>query len=169
MNMAADELYTRFEAWLIDFGPMVGRIASTYEARAALVEELVQESYMGLWRALPSFREEASAKTFVARITHNVCVSHVRKAVKMPFGELDEHLADNEPRPDEIAEKASERRVLLEAVRTLSLQGRQIISLHLEGFSNREIGEALGLSEGNIAVRLTRARTKLKDMIGGTT
>jgi len=61
---------------------------------------------------------------------------------------------------------ASRRRKLLEAVRALPLQGRQIISLHLEGFTNREIGEALGLSEGNIATRLTRARGRLKEIIG---
>ena len=156
-----------FQEWVEAYAGMVSRIASTYEARPALAEELVQESFMGLWRALPGFREEASAKTFVARITHNVCISHVRKAVKMPLGALDEQMPDAGPRPEELAVRASERRALLDAVRVLPLQSRQIVSLHLEGFSNREIGEALGLSEGNIAVRLTRARTQLKDMIGG--
>lgn len=166
--MTADKYHKRFELWIADYGGMVGRIASTYEARPALVEELVQESFMGLWRALPSFREEASAKTFVARITHNVCISHVRKAVKMPLDALDEQMADGRPRPEDLAERSSARRVLLEAVRALPLQSRQIVSLHLEGFSNRDISEALGLSEGNIGVRLTRLRTKLKAMIGGT-
>lgn len=165
--MTADGRHKRFERWVGDYGAMVSRIASTYEARPALAEELVQESFMGLWRALPGFREEASAKTFVARITHNVCISHVRKAVKAKSGPLDEKLTDTSPRPDELAEKSSERRALLEAVRALPLQNRQIVSLHLEGFSNREIGDALGISEGNIAVRLTRARAQLKVTIGG--
>jgi len=165
--MVADEKHKRFESWVAEYGGMVSRIASTYEARPALAEELVQESFMGLWRALPGFREEASAKTFVARIAHNICISHVRKAVKMPLGALDEGMSDTAPRPDQLAEKSSERRALLEAVRALPLQNRQIVSLHLEGFSNSEIAEALGLTEGNIAVRLTRARTKLKENLGG--
>ena len=76
--MTADGRHKRFERWIRDYGAMVSRIASTYEACPSLAEELVQESFMGLWRALPGFREEASAKTFVARITHNVCISHVR-------------------------------------------------------------------------------------------
>lgn len=71
-----------------------------------------------------------------------------------------------EARPDTLAEQASARRVLLEALRTLPLATRQLVSLHLEGFSNREIGEALGLREGNVAVRLTRARERLNVMIG---
>lgn len=166
MNRAADDLDKRFKRWIGDYGAMVARIASTYEARPALVDELVQESFMGLWRAIPQFRGEASAKTFVARITHNVCISHVRKAVKAKSGPLDDELTDTAPRPDELAEASFRRRKLFEAVRTLPLQGRQIVSLHLEGFSNREIGEALGLSEGNIATRLSRARGQLKEMIG---
>ena len=165
--MTADGRHKRFERWVGEYGAMVSRIASTYEVRPALAEELVQESFMGLWRALPGFREEASAKTFVARITHNVCISHVRKAVKMPLGALDDRMSDTAPRPDQLAEKSSERRALLEAVRALPLQNRQIVSLHLEGFSNSEIAEALGFTEGNIAVRLTRARTKLKENLGG--
>ncbi|MEO9969353.1 MAG: sigma-70 family RNA polymerase sigma factor [Hyphomonadaceae bacterium] len=165
--MTADERHKRFERWVGEYGAMVSRIASTYEARPALAEELVQESFMGLWRALPNFRQEASAKTFVARIAHNVCISHVRKAVKAKSGPLDEKMRDEGLRPDELAEKSSERRALLEAVRALPLQNRQIVSLHLEGFSHREIGDALGISEGNIAVRLTRARAQLKAAIGG--
>ena len=164
--MVADERHKRFERWVGEYGAMVSRIASTYEARPALAEELVQESFMGLWRALPGFRGEASAKTFVARITHNVCISHVRKAVKMKTGPLDEGMTDTGLRPDQLAEQSSERRALLDAVRSLALQNRQIVSLHLEGFSNREIAEALGFSEGTIAVRLTRARGQLKKMIG---
>jgi len=155
-----------FRDWLTTYGGMVARIASTYEARADLADELVQESFMGLWRAMPSFRGEASAKTFVARVAHNVCISHVRKAVKAKSGPLDDQMMDHAPRPDELADMSLQRRKFLEAVRGLPLQARQIVSLHLEGFSNREIGEALGLSEGTIATRLTRARGKLKEMIG---
>ena len=164
MNRAADEVL--FRTWVETYAGMVGRIASTYEARPALAEELVQESFMGLWRAMPGFRQEASAKTFIARITHNVCISHVRKAVKAKSGPLHEHMADTAPQPEDLADTAARRRKLLEAVRALPLQGRQIISLHLEGFTNREIGEALGLSEGNIATRLSRARARLKEIIG---
>ena len=47
---------------------MIKRIASSYERQAHLVEELVQDVYLAIWRALPSFRGDSSLRTFVARI-----------------------------------------------------------------------------------------------------
>ena len=39
-----------------DHGAMIKRIAASYEADGSLAEELVQEIYFALWRALPGFR-----------------------------------------------------------------------------------------------------------------
>ena len=52
------------------------------------------------------------------------------------------------------------------AVRSLSLPLRQALVLELEGLSHREIGEALGLREGTVSVRLTRARQTIRKLIG---
>jgi RNA polymerase sigma factor (sigma-70 family) len=51
---------------------------------------------------------------------------------------------------------------LREAVRQLPLAARQVIVLSLEGLSQREIGDVLGITENNVAVRLTRARKLLR-------
>jgi RNA polymerase sigma-70 factor, ECF subfamily len=60
---------------------MIKRIAMSYEARPHLAEDLVQEIYLAIWRALPSFRGDASLRTFVARIATNRAVTHVMRAV----------------------------------------------------------------------------------------
>jgi DNA-directed RNA polymerase specialized sigma24 family protein len=52
-------------------GAMIKRIASSYEAEPHLVEELVQDIYFAIWRALPSFRGNSQLRTFVARIATN--------------------------------------------------------------------------------------------------
>lgn len=145
----------------------MARIVSTYERRPALAEELVQETFTALWKALPSFRGESSLKTFTARIAHNVCVSHVRKESRGQMQDLDETLPDDRDSPEQQADRSSQRRRLLAAVRDLPLGQRQVVTLHLEGFADAEIGEALGLSTGNVAVRLTRARATLKNQMGG--
>src|ERR1700722_1551859 len=48
-------------------GAMIKRIASSYEANPHLVEELVQDIYLAIWRALPSFRGNSQLRIFVAR------------------------------------------------------------------------------------------------------
>lgn len=160
------KLRAAFEAAVRDHGAMVARIASSYEARPALQQELAQEAFAALWRAMPSFRGEASLKTFAARIAHNVCVSHVRREARASATGLDDQLADDALRPDEAAALAIDRERLLDAVRRLPLALRQVATLHLEGFSDQEAADALGLERNAAAVRLTRARAKLRALMG---
>jgi RNA polymerase sigma-70 factor (ECF subfamily) len=54
---------------------MIKRIATAYEARPHLAEELVQEIYFAIWLALPSFRAEASIRTCVAHCDESCGVS----------------------------------------------------------------------------------------------
>ena len=63
---------------------MVRRIASSYEWRAHLAEELVQDIYFAVWRALPSYCGAASLRTFVARIATNRAVMLVARAQGSP-------------------------------------------------------------------------------------
>ena len=157
-------------AWLDAHGSMIERIAGSYERRPALVAELVQDTALALWRALASFRGDASEKTFVARIAHNVCVSHVRKAVRSPTTPwsdgLDESLHDDQPQPDEHAQSNERRALLLRAVRSLPLSLRPAMTLHLEGFSNQDIAQSLSLNANNVGVRLSRAKVHITKHLG---
>ena len=105
-------------------------------------------------------------RTFLARIAHNVCVSHVRREVRRTDTEIDDQTPSAADSPETVAGRNLERTRLLEAVSALPLAQRQVVTLHLEGFTDREVGETLGISEGNVGVRLTRARTRLRALMG---
>lgn len=159
-------------AWLDAHGAMIERIAGAYERRPALVAELTQEIALALWRALPKFRGDASERTFIARIAHNIGVSHVRKAVARPATEAidtaeawPDALADERPQPDQATDDAQRRALLQDAVRALPLSLRAVMTLHLEGFGNSEIAQTLSLSAGNVGVRLSRAKGQLKKQL----
>ncbi|MEM1261916.1 MAG: sigma-70 family RNA polymerase sigma factor [Pseudomonadota bacterium] len=154
-----------FEAIVGEYAPMVTRIIAAFESRTALQRELVQEVFVAVWAALARFRGKAGIKTYVARIAHNVAVSHVRREVRHPIvsGEVD--LADSTPGPAQRAEHDAIREALLAAVRQLPVGLRQVVSLHLEGFTDSEIAAALQISGGNVAVRLTRARDRLRNAL----
>lgn len=162
---------SRFDAAVRAHAGLVARIAASYERDRHRIDDLVQDVFLALWRALPSYRENASMATFLARIAHNVCVSHVRREVRVPPSQegpeaLDALANDTAAGPAQRAELDDQRRALLAAVRGLPLPQRQVVTLHLEGFSGRQIAEALDLTETNAAVRLTRARAALRKTLG---
>lgn len=56
-----------FSALLHEHAGLLSRIAASYEANAALRDDLLQDTALALWKALPKWRGDAALKTFVAR------------------------------------------------------------------------------------------------------
>ena len=157
---------SRFDALVAEHQPMVARICASYERDRDLARELSQEVWFAVWRALPSYRADASLKTFVARIAQFRAISHVAQQARMPLeAALDDTIPDAQPAPETTAIATSERIGLLAAVQQLPLVYRQPVILTLEDFSPAEIATMLGLSQNVIGVRLNRARSMLRAML----
>jgi RNA polymerase sigma factor (sigma-70 family) len=165
-------LEQQFDRILGEHGAAISRLAYSYEAIAGIREELVQEIALAIWQALPHFRGECSERTFVFRIAHNRGLTHVRRR-RPPQQSLDDleeadEPVDPRPHPDEQLAQINQRERLGSAVQSLPVTHKQIIVLMLEGLSHAEIGEVLGITENNVAVRSTRARKALKEAMGVT-
>lgn len=146
---------------------MIKRIATSYEAKPHLAEDLVQEIYIAIWRALPSFRGDASLRTFVARIATNRAVTHVLRAFKTPLStELDEKIPAPGYDPESHAIAVDRRAKLTLAVRSLPLAYRQVAMLTLEGLTPQEIADVLGITANAVAIRLSRAKELLRRIMG---
>jgi RNA polymerase sigma-70 factor (ECF subfamily) len=110
-----------FDRALDEHGGLIDRIVATFERDRTGREDLHQEVALALWRAAPSWREDCSLRTFVARVAHNVCVSHVRRVTREPRrADLDEGLATDAERPDEAVMRADMGRRLARAVADLA-------------------------------------------------
>ena len=139
------------------------RLCRYYERDSERRRDLEQEIWVALWRSLDAFRGDASARTWLFRVAHNVGASWSARdrRRRAEVGEL-----VDEPDPKEGEEQLLRRARLarLEAtMRTLDLPSQQICLLHLEGFTAAEIGEVAGLTETNVRTRLSRIRKKLSD------
>lgn len=153
---------------LAEHGPLLARIAASVEAEPARRQDLLQEIALALWRALPGWRGEASLRSFVARIAQNRAVEHVcRRAGRLGEPLEDVHV-DTGADPLAQAETDERRHRLLDAIRALPIGRRQAVVLALEGFSQREIADALGVEENTVAQRLSRARRQLRDRLEET-
>ncbi|GHF13448.1 DNA-directed RNA polymerase sigma-70 factor [Kordiimonas sediminis] len=149
-----------------EYAGLVWRIAGSYEANPDLRRDLNQEILFSVWKALPSFRGDASVKTFIARIAHNICVSHVAKIMRSPREmELQDQFTSDAATPEEAADANRQKEMLAAAIRTLPLEWRQPLSLTLESFTPKEIADVLGVSPNIVSIRLTRAKAALKQKL----
>lgn len=160
MDDAREAQYLRM---LEQHDPAIRRLAVGYERDPMRRQDLVQDIWMALWQALPSFRGECAERTFVFRIAHNRAVSHIqhwrrRRTEALPD---DAPIADAGVDPERAASQRQRQQRLQVAVQRLPLGLRQVVVLTLEGLNHAEIGEVLGITGNNVAVRLTRARVAL--------
>ena len=164
----ADAERPPFERIVAEHGPLISRIAMSYEADPSLREDLTQQIMLAVWQALPSYRADASLKTFIAKIAQNRSISYVARQVRQaPVAEIPETLEADEPNPEEKAMDSSQRRMLLEATRRLPVPQREVIVLLLEGFEYGEIGSMLNIAPNALALRLSRAKSALRTMLEG--
>jgi RNA polymerase sigma-70 factor (ECF subfamily) len=132
-------------------------------------EDVTQEAYLRVYRALSRFRGEARFETWLYRIVANAAMNHLRRRGR--FGDLAAEPDDLEVRADESPgpEQVVERDELEGALARLPEGTRAMVVLKdMYGLTCEEIGRELGVSEGAVKVRLHRARRTLKQLIYGS-
>lgn len=148
------------------YAGMVRRIATVYERHPDRIDDLVQEVWLAVWQALPRLDNPATLKAYIARMTQNICVTHVRRALVRKTEPLDDTLPDAAIPIDEAADHARQLARLTEAVRNLPEPLKAVAGLYLEDIAIKDIATILGISESNASVRLHRAKTSIRMRFG---
>ena len=165
-ELAREALDERFSRLLKANHAPLTRLAASYAANRSDREDLVQEIAIALWRALPSFRGECSERTFLFRIAHNRCMTHLSKrrdTVSLDDAQIDPE--DPQASSEKIVAEEQQRRRFVQAIRELPVIHREVLVLFLEGMDYGEIAAVVGISESNVGVRLNRARQRLKELL----
>ena len=146
------------------------RTAYVITGSAAEAEDAAQEAFVKAYRALGSFRTGASPRPWLLRIVANEARNRVRSASRRQRLEL--RLAegfrqgDAAPSPEAAAVEADERRRLIALVNALDESDRLVIaSRYFLELSGEETAAALGLPEGTVKSRLSRALARLRERV----
>ena len=158
------------------YGVALGLVHNAEDAR-----DLVQDTFLNVFRYLKDFRYETKFKNWLYRIATSTCIKKRRKSKFAP----DRELSLDEFRPKEdthIPEQVPEwaqiplnkllnvelSKTIREAILTLPEKYRMVIVLRdLEGFSTAETAQILNLKPSNLKVRLHRARLYLREKLKG--
>jgi RNA polymerase sigma factor, sigma-70 family len=154
----------RFESLLHEHRRIVFKVAGLYSRSAADRDDLAQEISAQLWRSFGGY-DPARAKfsTWMYRIALNVAISQARRWPEADrFEPLDAHHLETVGGGEPIAEQDERLTALYAFIGQLDPLNRALILLYLEDRSYTEMAEILGLSETNVATKISRIKQKLR-------
>ena len=145
------------------YSRLLGTLTGILRDRAA-AEDCVQEAYVRAFRHWNEWKPEAPAEAWLHRIALNVAFGERKRQRLREIGEVIRRFGLPRQQHDPAG---SDELDLLVALRRLPLeQAAAIILRHLHGYTNREIGIALGVPERTVASRLAAAKRRLRDELG---
>ena len=160
---AAGTQRERFGELLDQHCKIVFKVANSYAGLAEDRADLAQEISVQLWRAFPAYDESRSFSTWMYRIALNVAISHLRIAERRHKNTLPlDESAHEAAVVGCIAEPDERVRALQFFMGKLDPLNRALMLLVLEERSYREIAEILGLSETNVATRISRLKQRIR-------
>lgn len=136
-----------------------------YAANATDAQDLLQEGFIKVYRNLHRFRAEGSFEGWIRRVFVNTSIEHYRKkSIQLStVSEKEEATIEDSDISalDQMAEKD-----ILAIIQELSPGYKTVFNLYVvEGYSHKEIGDILGISEGTSKSQLARAKSILQKKI----
>ncbi|MCW7754583.1 sigma-70 family RNA polymerase sigma factor [Desulfobotulus sp. H1] len=169
-----EELVRRYQDRLYNFGLRICKDSQD-------AEDLVQETFINIFKYMSSFRRESLFRNWVYKIAVSVCIKMRRRSRYAPEQELS--LEDVLPKdaaqaPEELPQWAKEPAERLlneelgakikEAINALPPTYRLVVVLRdMEDFSTEETAQILDISQANVKVRLHRARFYIREAMKG--
>lgn len=127
--------------------------------------DVLQDGFIKVFRRLNSFQFESSLKHWIRRIVVNTALDLYRKKKRKRENEETYSKQAHETTVDNIIEKIHARDIV-NMVQQLPKRAGLILKLYaVEGYSHKEIGKMLSISEGTSKSQLNRARSLLKELI----
>lgn len=152
------EIFLRFA--MKTYGDTVYRLALCRLQNVADAEDVYQDVFLRLWEQDAASWDAEHCKAWLIRTTLNRCHDLHRFRLRRQTLPLNE-IAEAERPADEAVE-------LWEAVANLPEKLRTVVHLHYaEGYQTAEIADLLGIPAVTVRTRLNRARTRLKELLGG--
>jgi RNA polymerase sigma-70 factor (ECF subfamily) len=146
----------------------VFNVAYKFVGKHDEAEDLTQDIFLKIFRALNTFDRRANFQTWIISISRNLCIDHYRsvrkerQTIARDVDSSDLQPAASDRGPYQMAEHQDLRAQLRQALETLPVTLRTAVVLRdLQELSYQEIADRLGLPEGTVKSRINRGRIEL--------
>ena len=167
--MRALEKEAQFASALERHRDALYRVCCAYVRDESDRQDIYQEVLIRIWRSLDGFRGQSNLGTWMYRVAVNTCLGWLRHEKRR--SRLLERAREEQPAAVPVMGTGSETnpdeavRRLYAWVARLAPVDRLLVSLYLEEMPSAEIGAVLGISEGNVRVKLHRIKNQLREML----
>ena len=153
-----------FDDWLRAHQGLLLRIVRAYAFTPHDRDDLLQLVALELWNSIPRFRGESKVTTWIYRVALRSAMAwsqreRAHRDGRQELADAGELLAPTREEADPRLEWIYARIAQLEPV------DRSLMLLHLDGLPYREIAETLGISEGNVGVKLGRIKKAMSSRL----
>ena len=163
MGSEDEEFTTLFQ----DFYPSLCRfLECLLGGRAALAQDLAQESFLQLHRTAWTTLPPGEARFWLYRVARNFAINEFRKGQTRYrlFDQVVQVMSPRRRNPEEEYEAQERQRIVLDMLQSLPEDQRTALLLReQEQLSYREIGQVLNISESKVKIDIFRARTTLRE------
>jgi RNA polymerase sigma-70 factor, ECF subfamily len=129
----------------------------------SLVDDLVQEVFLRLWRAAPSYQPTAKPSTYIFRIAHNLWINEATRKRADALEDADRPV-ERDPSAD--IERAEVQKAVQRAIEALPEGERECLVLsEYNGLKYAEISEVLGIPVGTVKSRIFSAVQRLREAL----
>ncbi len=165
-RLNAEQYGPAFELLLERFKDKVFRLAFSMMHNETQAEDVAQDVFVKIWKALPGYHGGASLSTWIYTITRNTCLTELKKRVTRPTVSLHEPeieaAADRIPSLQSAGPEPGAEMDVATLLAELPEKYRQVITLfYLEQKAYDEIARMLGLPLGTVKTLLFRAKREM--------
>ncbi len=144
----------------------------------AAAEDITQETFLKVWKNIKKYKPAESFKPWLFKIARNTTIDWLRKKRNIPFSSFEneegqnllaENLADSEPLPHELVERAQIKGVVDQIVNELSLPQREVLMLHYQNqLTFEEISRILKRSVNTVKSQHRRVLMELRRLLSAS-
>ncbi len=157
-RIAQKELYDKYSSKLMG-------ICIRYTNSREDAEDVLIEGFTTIFHKLKMYKGDGSFEGWMKRIMVNTAISHFRQNSKYRFHQDIDEVIDISEKQETVIEHMEAKRIL-NLVNTMPEGYRLIFNLYaVEGYTHREIGEMLNLSEGTSKSQFSKARRWLQNRL----
>jgi RNA polymerase sigma-70 factor (ECF subfamily) len=145
----------------------ISRFCASMVGSPAEAEELMQETLLDAWNAMPSYRTESNVRAWLYGIARRVCIRHLRKRDRRA-GLLQRWLGPKSaaPPPADPSEKLDAEKLLRQGLQALKPELRQVVLLKYQvGLDGPEIAAALNIRPATARKRISLGVQSLRESL----